>query len=363
MTDRPHPNIANPKTAEAAPGLPADGRERFLRACRCLPLDYPPVWFMRQAGRSLPEYRALKEKHSFVEIVQTPELATEVTLQPVRRFDFDAAILFSDILVICEAMGQRYGFSDRGGIEMEFKVRGAADVEKLETGAVAERLRYVAEALPMIRGELGGGKALIGFAGSPWTLANYMMEGGSSREFTAARALLYTEPRTLNTLLEKLTAAVTEYLQMQIDAGVDAVQIFDTQGGVLADDVFAEASGRWMGEIVSALGGQVPVTVFSKGAAGNRDALIATGADVLSADWTVGLAEFKKGLPADVAVQGNLDPTLLQTTPEAAAAETARILETMRGLHGHIFNLGHGVTPEAKLECIGSVVSAIRSFS
>ena len=338
-------------------------RERFLRAARCEALDHPPVWMMRQAGRSLPEYRALKEKHSFVEIVQTPELATEVTLQPIRRFDFDAAILFSDILVICEAMGQDYGFSDRGGIEMAFKVAGESDVAKLETGAIRERLDYVAQALPMIRGELGENTALIGFAGSPWTLANYMMEGGSSRDFTAAKALLYTDPKTLNALLEKLTAAVIEYLQMQIDAGVDVVQIFDTQGGVLADNVFHEASGRWMGEIVSAIGGQVPVTVFSKGAGGNWRSLVETGANVLSADWTIDLADFKKQLPAKVAVQGNLDPVLLQTSPEAAAAETRRILENMRGLDGHIFNLGHGVTPESKIDCIGSVVDTVRSFS
>ena len=318
---------------------------------------------MRQAGRSLPEYRALKEKHTFVEIVQTPELATEVTLQPIRRFDFDAAILFSDILVICEAMGQPYGFSDKGGIEMAFKIESEADVAKLETGAIRERLSYVAGALPLIKSELAGKTALIGFSGAPWTLANYMMEGGSSREFTAAKALLYSNPKALNSLLEKLTAAVIEYLQMQIDSGVDAVQIFDTQGGILADNVFAEASGRWMAEIVSALKGQVPVILFSKGAAGNRQALVETGANMLSADWTIDLANFRRKLPDNIGVQGNLDPVLLQAAPEAAAAETTRILERMRGLNGHIFNLGHGVTPQSKIENIASVVSTIKSFS
>ena len=321
------------------------------------------MWMMRQAGRSLPEYRALKEKHTFVEIVQTPELATEVTLQPIRRFDFDAAILFSDILVICEAMGQKYGFSDGGGIKMEFKVESQADVDRLETGAIRERLNYVAEALPLIRSGLGDNTALIGFAGSPWTLANYMMEGGSSREFVAAKQLLYTNPKALNSLLEKLTAAVTEYLQMQIDAGVDVVQIFDTQGGILADNVFAEASGRWMGEIIAGLKGQVPVIVFSKGASGNWESLVETGTNVLSADWTCDLADLRRKLPSNMAVQGNLDPTLLTATPEAAAAETLRILERMRGLDGHIFNLGHGVTPQSKIECIESVAATVRSFS
>jgi len=351
------------ETERQGQGRPSSNRERFLSACRSEPLDYPPVWLMRQAGRSLPEYRVLKEKHSFVEIVQTPELATEATLQPIRRFGFDAAIIFSDILVICEAMGQPYGFSERGGIEMGFKIQTEADVDKLESGAIRERLHYVADALPMIRKELGGDTALIGFAGSPWTLANYMMEGGSSREFAAAKALLYSDPRVLSALLEKLTAAVIEYLQMQIDSGVDAVQIFDTQGGILAESVFAEASGRWMGEIVSALKGQVPVIIFSKGASGNREILVETGANVLSADWTVDLAEFRRKLPDDVAVQGNLDPTLLQTTPEAVAAETNRILEGMRGLNGHIFNLGHGVTPEARVENIESLVATVRNFS
>ena len=340
-----------------------NNRERFLAAANCQPLDHPPVWMMRQAGRSLPEYLAVKEKHSFVEIVQTPELATEVTLQPIRRFDFDAAILFSDILVICEAMGQRYGFSDKGGIKMEFTVQSKADVEKLETGAIRERLQYVAEALPLIKNELAGKTALIGFSGSPWTLANYMMEGGSAREFNKAKALFYNDPTTLNALLEKLTKAVIEYLEMQIEAGVDLVQIFDTQGGVLSDHTFAEASGRWMGEIVSALDGKVPVTIFSKGACHHVSGLVDTGANVLSADWTVNLAEFRRSLPASMAVQGNLDPVLLQTTPEAAAAETQRILESMRGLNGHIFNLGHGVTPDSQIDNIQSVVSTIRSFS
>jgi uroporphyrinogen decarboxylase len=337
-------------------------RERFLKACRCEPLDYPPMWMMRQAGRSLPEYMAVKEKHSFVEIVQTPELATEVTLQPIRRFDHDAAILFSDILVICEAMGQSYGFSDKGGIEMAFKVQSEADVNRLETGAIRERLDYVARALPLIRDSLDGKTALIGFAGSPWTLANYMMEGGSSREFVAAKNLLYTDPKTLNSLLEKLTAACIEYLQMQIECGVDAVQIFDTQGGVLADHVFHEASGRWMREIVSTLKDQVPVIIFSKGASANREALEKTGATVLSVDWTCDLADFRRALPDKMAVQGNLDPTLLTTTPEAAAAETQRLLTRMRGLTGHIFNLGHGVTPQAKIDCIEAVRSTVKNF-
>lgn len=320
---------------------------------------------MRQAGRSLPEYLAVKEKHSFVEIVQTPELATEVTLQPIRRFDFDAAILFSDILVISEAMGQPYGFADKGGIQMDFKISTESDVDRLETGAIREKLNYVAEALPMIRSGLGDKTALIGFSGAPWTLANYMMEGGSAREFNAAKSLFYTEPKVFRRLMEKITGCVTEYLQMQIDTGsIDALQIFDTQGGVLAPEAFEEASGKWIRQIIENLKGDVPVIVFSKGAAaGSREALIKTGANMLSLDWTMNLAEFRKQLPGNVGVQGNLDPIFLRTNPEVAAAETRRILEDMKGLNGHIFNLGHGVTPESQIDCIQSVVTTIKEFS
>jgi len=339
-------------------------RDRFVRACRSLEVDRPPLWMMRQAGRSLPEYRAVKEKHSFVEIVQTPELATEVTLQPIRRFGFDAAILFSDILVISEAMGQPYGFADTGGIKMDFKVASTSDVDRLETGCIRDRLRYVADAIPLIREGLGEKTALIGFAGAPWTLANYMMEGGSAREFDAARTLFYTEPAVFHRLMEKITASVTEYLRMQIEAGVDAVQIFDTQAGVLPLRIFEEASARWIEEIVAGLDGDVPVIVFSKGSLPqNRGALEKTGADVISADWTVDLPALRRSLPENVAVQGNLDPVFLRTNPHVAAEETRRLLESMRGLHGHVFNLGHGVTPASQIDCIEAVAQTVQTFA
>lgn len=316
---------------------------------------------MRQAGRVLPEYRALKEKHSFLELVQTPELATEVTLQPVRRFDFDAAILFSDILVVNEALGQNYRFRETGGIEMDFAVREAADVERLEVNAVSERLNYIWQAVELIKSRLAGRTALIGFAGSPWTLANFMMEGGSSDSFARAKALFYENPKLFGQLLEKLTVAVTELLRMQIEAGADAVQIFDSLGDLLAPSAYAEASARWMKQIVASLGGRVPVIVFGRGAHASWDELVDTGAQVLGVDWQVRLADVAKHLPATVAVQGNLDPFLLTTTPEAVAAETRHILQEMRGRPGHIFNLGHGVPPTAKLENITSLVDTVRS--
>jgi uroporphyrinogen decarboxylase len=350
-----------PTGASHAP-IAITNRQRFLSASRCRPVDRPPVWLMRQAGRALPEYRALKEKHTFLELVQTPELATEVTLQPIRRFDFDAAILFSDILVVCEGLGQRYQFRDRGGIEMEFLLKTDADVDRLQVEAVTERLQYVAKALPLIKSALCGRTALIGFAGSPWTLANFMVEGGGVKEYTKAKALFYSDPPLFGRLLEKLTQAVTNFLQLQIDAGADAVQIFDSLGGVLSDGDFARASGRWIKQIIAGLKGQVPVIVFSKGTHGNWDDLVDTGAQVLGVDWNIRLADVRARLPEQVGVQGNLDPFLLSTTSEAVAAETGRILREMRGRPGHIFNLGHGVPPNAKLENIGTLVETVRSF-
>jgi uroporphyrinogen decarboxylase len=359
------PAAANDAAPNATPTPAMTRRERFRKACRLEPLDYPPTWLMRQAGRCLPEYRALKEKHSFVEIAQTPELATEVTLQPIRRFDYDAAILFSDILVISEAMGQPYGFAEKGGIAMDFKIQTAADVDRLETGAIRERLDYVAQALKLIRGELGDSNALIGFAGSPWTLANYMMEGGSSRSFETAKKLFYTEPNVFHRLMEKITVSVADYLQMQIDTGcVDAVQIFDTQAGLLSDHAYHEASARWTGEIISQLRekSDTPVIVFAKGAAAVRKDLENTGANLISIDWSSSMADFRRSLAPGIGVQGNIDPSFLLTTPETIAAETQRILETMRDLPGHIFNLGHGVMPAAKLECIESLLTTVRNF-
>jgi uroporphyrinogen decarboxylase len=337
-------------------------RQRFLDACRCQPVDRPPVWLMRQAGRALPEYRALKQKYCFLELVQTPELAAEVTLQPIRRFGFDAAILFSDILVLAEGLGQPYQFRDKGGIEMEFLLKSPADIDRLEVHRVNERLQYVANALPLIRSDLGDRTALIGFAGSPWTLANFMIEGGGVKEYSKAKSLFYSDPKTFERLMQKLTEAVASFLQLQIDAGVDAVQIFDSLGGVLSDSSYALASANWIQQIVKSLKGRVPVIVFGKGVHGNWRELVATGAQVLGVDWNVRLAEVAAGLPTNVAVQGNLDPFLLTTTPEAVAAETTRILREMRSRPGHIFNLGHGVPPDAKLENLQSLVDTVKQF-
>ncbi len=354
---------AGPPAPGLAPGggaEPLGSRERFLAACRCRPVDRPPLWLMRQAGRALPEYRALKEKYTFLELVQTPELAMEVTLQPIRRFGFDAAILFSDILVVAEGLGQRYAFREGGGIEMEFLLNSRADLDRLSVEAVTGRLQYVAQALPLVKTALAGRTALIGFAGSPWTLANFMIQGGGAKEYTKAKAWFFSDPPLFRCLMEKLTQAVTRFLQMQIDAGVDAIQIFDSLGGVLSEGSFEAASGVWIREIITSLRGQVPVIVFAKGAHGNWKELVATGAQVLGVDWNIRLADVGACLPPNVGVQGNLDPFLLTTTPEAVAVEARRILRELNGRPGHIFNLGHGVPPNAKLENIQSLVDTVR---
>jgi uroporphyrinogen decarboxylase len=338
-------------------------RERLLSALRCKPVDYPPVWLMRQAGRALPEYRKLKETYTFVQLVQNPELAVEVTLQPVRRFGFDAAILFSDILVIPESLGQTYHFKETGGVQMDFAVTSKADIEKLSVERVVEKLSYVDRALRILRKELGDETALIGFSGSPWTLATFMMEGASVPKYSRALQLFREDPKTYFALAEKLTAAITAYLQMQIATGVDAVQIFDSHGGHLASSEFQEASGRWTGQIIASLGGKVPVINFSLGTHGNWSDLIASGANVLGIDWQTSIAEARKIIPAHIAMQGNLSPVhIVESTPEVVAVETKKILEAMRGRPGHIFNLGHGLTPGAKLENIAALVNTVKSF-
>jgi len=341
----------------------ATSRKRFNRAARCLATDRPPVWLMRQAGRALPEYRKLKETYTFVQLVQNPDLAAKVTLQPVRRFGFDAAILFSDILVIPEAMGQTYRFKETGGVVMDFAVTSRADIERLSVERVVEKLSYVDQALRILRPELGDRTALLGFAGSPWTLATFMMEGASVPQYSRALQLFREDKKTYFALAEKLTAAVTAYLKMQIAAGVDAVQIFDSHGGHLAPAEFPEASGRWLKEIVTRLKAEIPVIVFSLGTHGNWPDLIASGANVLGIDWQTPLAEARGIVPAHIALQGNLAPALLaESTPEAVAAETRKILESMRGRPGHIFNLGHGLTPGAKLENIAALVETVRNY-
>ena len=337
-------------------------RERFLRACRCEAVDRPPIWMMRQAGRSLPEYRALKEGYKFTELVQSPELAAEVTLQPIRRFGYDAAVIFSDILVISEAMGQPYELLEQGGVKVDFALNSKADVDQLDPSRVLDHIAYTPEAIRVVRKELGSERAIIGFAGSPWTLASFMVEGGSSRENTRSRSMLYSEPELFHSLLEKITEATIIYLKAQIAAGADVIQLFDSQGGTLSPNLFWEVSGRWMQQIVEAIGGEVPTIVFARNVHHNWNEVVNIGADALGIDWGIRLSDVCREIPANVAVQGNLDPALLISKPEAAIAETQKILEEMRGRNGFIFNLGHGVPPDADIDTIMAITQTVQSF-
>ncbi|MDW7979689.1 MAG: uroporphyrinogen decarboxylase [Verrucomicrobiales bacterium] len=374
-----------PGTTNQAAHAPLTPRARFRRACNCMPVDRPPVWLMRQAGRALPEYRKLREKFSFAELVKTPELAAEVTLQPVRRFGFDAAILFSDILVVPEALGQQYTVRDRGGIIMDAPIRTESDISRLDPAAIPERLEYVAAALRLLRHELGDQTALIGFAGAPWTLACYMIEGGSSENFARALTLFRQNPKTYFALAEKLTAAVSAYLHMQLECGVDAVQIFDSHAGLLAPHEFNDASGRWINQLVADLRKRAPgytstddlagptqsappnstsIILFCFGAHQNWDELVRSGANVLSIDWQVPLENARAVVPETIGIQGNLNPSLLSdASPEVVAAETRRLLDIMRGRNGYIFNLGHGVPPTARLENIAALVQTVQQSS
>lgn len=338
-------------------------RERFLAACHCQPVDCTPIWIMRQAGRYLPEYRKLKEKYSFLECVRTPELATEISLQPLRRFDLDAAIIFSDILVIPEALGQGYQFKDGGGIKMDYKIESMNQIDNLDRSRIDEKLSYVFEALTLLRNELGSDTAILGFGGSPWTLAAYMTEGGSSDKFTAVNRLFTDDRDIFNALMEKLTASLIDYFKLKIHAGVDALQIFDSWGGLCPDESYWEASLRWIKDIIDALPPDLPVILYAKGMAHHASSLCQTGSRVLSVDWNMPLHELRSKVSPSIALQGNLDPTILSTTPEKVRDEAEKILQSMRGDPGHIFNLGHGILPNAHIENVETLIETVHRFS
>lgn len=339
-------------------------RARFLAAARCLPTDRPPVWIMRQAGRYLPEYRLLKERYDFLTLVKNSELAAEITLQPVRRFaTLDAAITFSDILVIPEALGQNYRFGD-GGIAMEFALDSTEQIRKLgNADDVPEKLAYVSAAQKIVRKQLGTRRALLGFAGTPWTLATYMVEGGSSKQFSKIKALAVEAPKSFELLMEKLSDAIIAYLQMQIDAGVDAIQLFDSWASLCPAHEYKNLSLRWIRKIIAALPAHIPVIVFAKGMAHLAPAIASTGASVLGVDWTHSLSAVRQTLPAGtrLALQGNLDPTILNSKNSQAVRERTReILDEMRNENGFIFNLGHGIQPCARLENVAVMLEEIQ---
>ena len=338
------------------------GRQRFIAALEGRPVDRPPVWLMRQAGRYLPEYRAVRAHHSFTEMYKTPDVATEVTLQPVRRFGLDAAILFSDILVVPEAMGLPLDFPE-GGPRFSRTVRTAAEVAALKVIEPERDLSFVREALVQLRRELAEETALVGFAGAPYTLACYAVEGEGTRHFEAIKRLEYREPEVLHALLDRLTDALIAYLVMQVKAGADAVQLFDSWGGNLTPEAFATFAlprARRIFDAVRQAGGRS--IYFVLGSAGFLELVKQAGADVVGVDWHVSLSDAVVRLGPDTVVQGNLDPLALQAPPARLAAEVRRIAEAGRAARGHVFNVGHGLLPSTPLEGVEALVTTLREL-
>jgi uroporphyrinogen decarboxylase len=343
--------------------------DRFLRALLREPVDATPIWMMRQAGRYLPEYRATRERAgSFMQLCTSPELACEVTLQPLERFPLDAAILFSDILTVPDAMGLGLHFAEGEGPRFERPVRTARDIEALPVPDPEGELRYVMDAVRLIRRELGGRVPLIGFSGSPWTLATYMVEGGSSKEFARIKAMLFDRPDLMHALLDKTAAAVTAYLNAQVAAGAQALMIFDTWGGALTPRDYREASLAYMERIVSGLtreadGRRVPVILFTKGGGQWLEAMAETGCDALGVDWTTDIGDARRRVGDRVALQGNMDPSVLYASPERIRAEVQSILASYGQGSGHVFNLGHGIHPQVDPEHAAALVEAVHALS
>jgi uroporphyrinogen decarboxylase len=343
--------------------------DRLLRALRREPVDVTPIWIMRQAGRYLPEYRAVRARAGdFRTLCMTPELACEVTLQPINRFPLDAAIVFSDILTVPDAMGLGLYFVEGEGPAFRRSIRSAADVGTLGVPDPEQDLRYVMDAIRMVRRELDGRVPLIGFAGSPWTLATYMVQGGGSRDFAEIKRMLYREPDTLHRLLVVLSHAVAEYLAAQAGAGAQALMIFDTWGGVLSTPHYQAFSLNYMADIIAALkrhpaASRAPVILFTKNGGQWLEKIADSGAEALGIDWTTDLGQARERVGNRVALQGNLDPAALSGTPESIVREVEDILERFGKAPGHVFNLGHGITPDIDPENVTYLVNAVHELS
>ena len=343
--------------------------DRFLRALRREPVDCTPVWIMRQAGRYLPEYRATRARAgSFVNLCKTPELACEVTLQPLARFPLDAAILFSDILTIPDAMGLGLSVEEGSGPRLARPVRTRADIDRLGVPDPEHELRYVLDAVRLIRRELHGRVPLIGFAGSPWTLACYMIEGEGSSSFARPKALALDDPAAMRALLDVLARSVAAYLAAQAAAGAQALMVFDTWGGLLAPAMFREFSLRYLAQIAQSLqvhnvAKHVPLILFSKGANAHLEALADSGCAALGLDWTIALGEARTRVGTRVALQGNLDPAVLHARPETIRAQVQAALASFGPHPGHVFNLGHGITPDVSPENLGVLIDAVHALS
>jgi uroporphyrinogen decarboxylase len=339
----------------------------FLRALRREPVERTPIWLMRQAGRYLPEYMETRRKAGdFLTLAGTPEMAAEVTLQPIRRYGFDAAILFSDILILPHVMGLGLGFTPGEGPKFEHPLRDPADIDRLPSPDPNDDTGFVMDAVRLIRRDLPEATPLIGFAGSPWTVATYMIEGGSSKDFKRAKRMLLEHPEAADRLIRLLADSTADYLIAQAEAGADALMVFDSWGGVLSPSLFERFSLNGMARIVERVRkacGDLPVLLFAKGCGGALESLADTGCDALGLDWTTRLTDARRRVGDRVALQGNLDPAVLVTNPDVIRRETRAVLEDFGPGSGHIFNLGHGITPDVPPEHVEVLVEAVREFS
>ena len=336
---------------------------RFLKACRREPVDVTPVWFMRQAGRYMAEYRAIRERHSLLDICRTPELAAEVTLQPVRRIEVDAAILFSDLLLPLEPMGLPFDFVKGEGPQIERPIGSPADIDRLKTFEPRESLAHVLEAIRLVQGELAGRVPLIGFSGAPFTRASYAIEGGHSANFAKTKALMYGHPEAWHRLCDRLSTVVADYLVAQIEAGVDAVQIFDSWVGALNPGDYREFALPHTRRIFEAVGARVPTIHFGTGTASILHELREAGGDVIGVDWRIPIDTAWERIGHDRAVQGNLDPTLLLGPTARMFTQTDDILARVGRRPGHIFNLGHGILPSTPVEHVQMLAQYVHSAS
>ncbi len=334
----------------------------FLDAAFSRPTERPPVWFMRQAGRFMPEYWEIKNKYSFLEMCKTPEIAADVTMLPVDLLDIDAAILFSDILVTAEAMGGQLSFVQGQGPRFANPVKTAQDVAALEIDVV-DKLTFVADAIKVVQQRLAKSIPLIGFAGAPFTVMSYLIEGGSTRDFKLTKLFLHNQPDLAHQLLSKIAKVTTAYMNMQIAAGVDAIQLFDSWAGALAWDDYKEFSHRYNQQIIAGLNRTgVPVISFGKGSSVFAPLMAETKPDVIGVDWSADLLSVKQALPAGMAVQGNLDPQVLYADKPVIKKYIHRIFERMRGENGFIFNLGHGISPDMEFDKVKYAIDVVREF-
>lgn len=342
--------------------------DRFLRALLKQPVDTTPIWIMRQAGRYLPEYREVRAKAGgFMDLCENADLACEVTMQPLERYDLDAAILFSDILTIPDAMGLGLYFAQGEGPRFERPLKSMADIQKIAIPDPEGELRYVMNAVRTIRKELNGRVPLIGFSGSPWTLATYMVEGGTTKDFGKVKGMMFSDPKAMHLLLDKLAQSVTSYLNAQIAAGAQAVMVFDTWGGVLSDEKYQEFSLNYMQQIVSGLtreaeGRKVPVTLFTKGGGRWLEQMSETGCDALGLDWTQDISQARQRVGDKVALQGNMDPSVLYASPNVIQSEAKKVLDGFGEGTGHIFNLGHGIHQHINPENVSVLVDTVHEY-